>query len=137
MEFSNYLIMMQSAQGAEANQGSQFLSIIMLVAMFFALYFLMIRPQKNQEKSDAAMRETLQIGDEIVTAGGIMGRVVTLRDDSIVIETGADRIKIRVTRTSIITNITASEKMIANKQAALDAAKAKKLADKENKNNKK
>mgnify|MGYP000902051379 CR=1 FL=1 len=137
MEFSNYLIMMQSAQGAEANQGSQFLSIIMLVAMFFALYFLMIRPQKNQEKSDAAMRETLQIGDEIVTAGGIMGRVVTLRDDSIVIETGADRIKIRVTRTSIITNITASEKMIANKQAALDAAKAKKIADKENKNNKK
>ncbi len=137
MEFSNYLIMMQSAQGAQANQGSQFLSIIMLVAMFFALYFLMIRPQKNQEKSDAAMRETLQIGDEIVTAGGIMGRVVTLRDDSIVIETGADRIKIRVTRTSIITNITASEKMIANKQAALDAAKAKKLADKENKNNKK
>ncbi|NLL02724.1 MAG: preprotein translocase subunit YajC [Clostridiales bacterium] len=128
---------MQSAQGAEANQGSQFLSIIMLVAMFFALYFLMIRPQKNQEKSDAAMRETLQIGDEIVTAGGIMGRVVTLRDDSIVIETGADRIKIRVTRTSIITNITASEKMIANKQAALDAAKAKKIADKENKNNKK
>ncbi|MFY9198253.1 MAG: preprotein translocase subunit YajC [Acutalibacteraceae bacterium] len=137
MEFSNYLIMMQSAQGAEANQGSQFLSIIMLVAMFFALYFLMIRPQKNQEKSDAAMRETLQIGDEIVTAGGIIGRVVTLRDDSIVIETGADRIKIRVTRTSIITNITASEKMIANKQAALDAAKAKKIADKENKNNKK
>lgn len=137
MEFSNYLIMMQSAQGAQANQGSQFLSIIMLVAMFFALYFLMIRPQKNQEKSDAAMRETLQIGDEIVTAGGIMGRVVTLRDDSIVIETGADRIKIRVTRTSIITNITASEKMIANKHAALDAAKAKKLADKENKNNKK
>lgn len=128
---------MQSAQGAEANQGSQFLSIIMLVAMFFALYFLMIRPQKNQEKSDAAMRETLQIGDEIVTAGGIIGRVVTLRDDSIVIETGADRIKIRVTRTSIITNITASEKMIANKQAALDAAKAKKIADKENKNNKK
>lgn len=136
MEFSNYLIMMQSAQGAEAGQGSQFLSIIMLVAMLFALYFLMIRPQKNQEKSDATMRETLQIGDEIITAGGIMGRVVTLRDDSIVIETGADRIKIRVTRTSIIKNLTSDEKLIANKQAALEAAKAKKIEGKENKKNK-
>ncbi len=139
MEFSNYLIMMQSAQNANNSEagGSSWLSILMLVVMFGALYFIMIKPQKNQEKADAAMRESLQIGDEIITAGGIMGRVVTLKDDSIVIETGADRIKIRVTRNSIISNITANEKIAANKQATLEAAKVKKSAGKEKKKNSK
>jgi len=138
MEFSNYLLMMQSATGANASaKGGSWVSILMLVAMFAVLYFLMIRPQKKQEKSDAAMREALQIGDEIVTVGGIMGRVITLKDDSIVIETGADRTKIRITRTSIYTNVTANEKIAANRQASIEAAKAKKSSGKEEKKNNK
>lgn len=138
MNFSNYLLMLPSSNGANASAsgGSPFTSILMLVAMFAVLYFLMIRPQKKQEKADTAMRESLQIGDDIITVGGIMGRVVTIKDDSVVIETGADRTKIRITRTSIYANVTASEKVAANRQASIEAAKTKKSAEKEEKKNK-
>lgn len=138
MNLSNYLLMLPSSSGADASAtgSSSYTSILMLVAMFAILYFLMIRPQKKQEKADTAMRESLQIGDEIITVGGIMGRVVTIKDDSVVIETGADRTKIRITRTSIYANVTANEKVAANKQMAIETAKAKKSAGKEEKNNK-
>ncbi|MEG2051120.1 MAG: preprotein translocase subunit YajC [Oscillospiraceae bacterium] len=133
MDFNTFLLLMPSTGGAEgsaAGGSSSWLSILMLVAMFGILYFLMIRPQKKQEKADAAMRESIQIGDEVITVGGIMGRVVTLKEDSIVIETGADKTKIRITRTSIYTNVTSNEKVAANRQAQLEAAKAKKNTDK-------
>ncbi len=135
MNLDNYLLFMSNSAGANANasSSSSWASILMLVAMFAILYFLMIRPQKKQEKADAQMRESLQIGDEVITVGGIMGRIVTVKEDSIVIETGADKTKLRITRTSIYTNVTASEKVAANRQAALEAAKAKKEASKSSK----
>lgn len=132
MNLNTVLLLMANNAGANGTQSSSssWLSILMLVAMFAILYLLMIRPQKKQEKADAAMRDALQIGDEIITVGGIMGRVVTVKDDSIVIETGADKTKLRITRNSVYTNVTANEKIAANKQAQLEAAKAKKNADK-------
>ena len=70
------------------------------------------------------MRDNVQVGDEITTIGGIMGRVVTVKEDSITIETGADRNKIKFTRTSIAINNTANEKLAAEREAA-KAAQAK------------
>ena len=102
--------------------------ILMIVLMFVVLYFLMIRPQKKQEKAVNDMRNNLQIGDEITTIGGIVGRVVTIKDDSLIIETGADRNKMKITRWAIQTNNTATEKAEAERAAAAEAKKAERDA---------
>ena len=72
-----------------------------LALMLVLLYFMIYRPQKKQEKKDAAMRAALEIGDQVTTIGGIVGRVVAIKDDTFVLETGADRVKIRFTKTAI------------------------------------
>ena len=77
--------------------------------VIIAFYFLLIRPQQKKDKEDKAMRENLDIGDEIVTAGGIIGRIVSIKDDTIVIETGSDRSKIRITKWAVSQNLTAAE----------------------------
>ena len=56
--------------------------IIMLVALVAVFYFFMIRPQKKQEKKDAEMRGALQVGDEVTTIGGIIGKVVSIKEDT-------------------------------------------------------
>lgn len=85
----------------------------MLILVFVIMYFFMIRPQKKREKAAAAMRNALEVGDEVITIGGIVGTVVSLKDDTLVIETGSDRSKIRILRSSIQTNNTAAEKAAA------------------------
>ena len=72
-----------------------------LALMLVMLYFMIYRPQKKQEKKDAAMRSALEIGDQVTTIGGIIGRVVAIKDDTFVLETGADRVKIRFTKDAI------------------------------------
>ena len=69
--------------------------------MLVMLYFMIYRPQKKQEKKDAAMRSSLEIGDQVTTIGGVIGRVVAIKDDTFVLETGADRVKIRFTKNAI------------------------------------
>lgn len=77
--------------------------ILMMVGIFAVMYFFLIRPQKKKEKKDQQMRNNLQIGDEIVTAGGIIGIVFSIKDDTVIIETGGDRSKIRIKRYAIAT----------------------------------
>ena len=101
---------------------------IMMVALFAAMYFFTIRPQKKKQKEEQQMRDSLQIGDEITTIGGIVGRVVTIKDDSIVIESGADRNKIKIMRWAIQTNNTAAEKAEAERAAAKAAQEAERNA---------
>ena len=72
-----------------------------LALMLVMLYFMIYRPQKKQEKKDAAMRSSLEIGDQVTTIGVIIGRVVAIKDDTFVLETGADRVKIRFTKNAI------------------------------------
>ena len=79
-----------------------------MVSLFFTLglmvvllYFMIYSPQKKQEKKDAAMRNSLEIGDQVTTIGGVIGRVVAIKDDTFVLETGSDRVKIRFTKTAI------------------------------------
>ena len=72
-----------------------------LALMLVLLYFMIYRPQKKQEKKDAAMRAALEIGDQVTTIGGIVGRVVAIKDDTFVLETGDDRVKIRFIKNAI------------------------------------
>ena len=91
---------------ATASPYTSLISIGMLVLFVAVMYFVMIRPQRKQQKQEAKMRSELQIGDEIITIGGIYGRVVSLKDDSIVIESSGDRSKLQVTRTAVAQNLT-------------------------------
>ena len=79
---------------------------IMMAVMLVVIYLIMFLPQRKQQKKEAAMRSALEIGDEILTHGGIIGRVVSLKDDTIVIETGSDRVKIRILRNAVAANTT-------------------------------
>lgn len=127
---------MTTAAGAEgAEQQSSMPMIIMMVALFAAMYFFTIRPQKKQQKMEQEIRENTQIGDEITTIGGICGKVVSVKDDSIVIETGSDRVKIKFKKYAIQTNHTANEKVQAEREAA-KAAMQEKKAKKSKKNDK-
>ena len=72
-----------------------------LALMLVLLYFMIYRPQKKQEKKDAAMRAALEIGDQVTTIGGVIGRVVAIKDDTFVLGTGSDRVKIRFTKNAI------------------------------------
>ena len=76
-------------------------TIIFMVVIFAAMYFLMIRPQKKQEREVNAMRNNLQVGDEITTIGGIIGKIVSIKEETVMIETGHDRTKIRILRTAV------------------------------------
>lgn len=97
-------IMLYTANGAQST--SMWSSVIMLVLIVVFFYFLIIRPQKKQEKKEKAMRDSLEIGDEVVTNGGIVGIVFSIKDDTVVIETGSDRSKIRIMKWAIAKNLT-------------------------------
>ena len=76
-------------------------SLIIIVVMFVALYFFTIRPQKKQEKQINDMRNSLQVGDEITTIGGIIGKIVSIKEETVTIETGRDGTKIRILRSAV------------------------------------
>ncbi len=78
--------------------------IIMLVVMFGVLYFFMIRPENKRKKETEAMRNSLKKGDQITTIGGILGRIVMVKDDTIVIETSDDRVRIELAKWAVSTN---------------------------------
>lgn len=75
--------------------------MLIMVLMFVALYFFMIRPQKKQEKETNDMRNNLKVGDEITTIGGIIGKIVSIKEETVMIETGHDRTKIRILKTAV------------------------------------
>ncbi len=79
----------------------QWSMIIMLVVVFATMYFFMIRPQKKQEKETNQMRNNLAVGDEITTIGGIIGRIVSIKEETCVIETTHERTKIRILKTAV------------------------------------
>lgn len=77
-----------------------------LVLVFVIMYFILIRPQKKKDKETQKMRQNVQVGDEIITIGGIIGIVVSLKEDNVVLETAGERNKIRIKRWAIQTNET-------------------------------
>ena len=84
-----------------ASAAGSFLPIILLVVMFVAFYFFGIRPQKKQEREVNAMRNALTVGDEITTIGGIIGKIVSIKDETCVIETTHERTKIRILKSAV------------------------------------
>lgn len=81
--------------------GSSFMPIILLGVMLVAMYFFMFRPQKKQEREVNNMRANLQVGDEITTIGGIIGKIVSIKDETVLVETGRDKVRIRFLRSAI------------------------------------
>ena len=117
----------------EATPGMGMTSIIMLVVMFGVMYFMMIRPENKRKKEAEAMRSALKVGDKITTIGGIIGKVVDVKDDKFVVETGADQVRIEFAKWALSTNETAAENAKAEAKKAAEAkakAKAAKKAEK-------
>lgn len=77
--------------------------IIMIVAMIAIFYFLMIRPENKKKKAITEMRNSLKVGDEITTIGGVVGTICAIKDQTVVMETGADRVRIEFTKWAIST----------------------------------
>ena len=118
----------------EGMPGMGLSSIIMLVVMFGVMYFLMIRPENKRKKEAEAMRSALKVGDKITTIGGIMGKVVDVKEEKFVIETGADQVRIEFAKWALSTNETAAEAAKAEAKKAAEAkakAKAAKKAEKQ------
>ena len=87
---------------------------IMIIAMFALRYILMIRPETKRKKEAQNMRDSLAVGDEITTIGGITGTICAVKENTIVIESGADRVRVELTKWAVSTK---------NAQAAEPAAK--------------
>lgn len=112
MNFSPVILAEAAASGGSTT--SAMLSmLITFVPLFAVFYFLIVRPQKKREKEEKEMRESISIGDEIITIGGIIGLVVRQTDDTLVIETGGDRSKLRIQKSAVKENVTARERMQA------------------------
>ena len=76
-------------------------SLIMILVMIAIFYFLLIRPESKKKKEAAAMRNSLKVGDQITTIGGVVGTICAIKEETIVMETGADRVRIEFTKWAI------------------------------------
>ena len=91
-------------------------SQIMMVAVFAIMYFILIRPENKRKKAAEQMRDNLSLGDEIVTIGGMTGKIVQITEETVTFETGEDRVRIQIKKWAIQTNERAEAK--AKEQAA-------------------
>ena len=115
---------------AAGGMGSTMIMMVMMVAIF---YFMLIRPENKRKKEAEQMRNSLKTGDKITTIGGIMGTVVSIKDDKFVIETSADQVRIEFAKWALSTNETAAERAKEETKKAQEAkakAKAAKKAEK-------
>jgi preprotein translocase subunit YajC len=100
-----------SASNPQAAAGGGLMGFLLpLVIMFVLLYFMAIRPQKKREQEARDMQNSLQVGDEVITSGGIVGMIFRIGDDTVVIETGGERHKLRIKKWAIAENVTATER---------------------------
>ena len=120
------------ADTAGANQGSMWITLLSMPILLLVFYFIAVRPQKKKDREDAAMRNNLMVGDEITTIGGIIGRVVSIKDETCVIETSKACTKIRILKTAI-----RSVDVPVSATKGYVAPATEKVADDEEKNEKK
>ena len=88
---------------ADTAAGGNMTMILMLVVMFAVFYFLIIRPENKKKKKAEEMRNSLSLGDEITTIGGITGKIVQITEDTITFETGEDRVRIQTKKWAVST----------------------------------
>lgn len=107
-------------------QGNLTTTIIMLIAMVGIFYFMLIRPENKRKKEAEQLRSSLKVGDKITTIGGIVGTVVSVKEDKFVIETSGDQVRIELMKWALSTNDTnVSEAKEKAAKAAEEKAKAK------------
>ena len=95
------MIQFLNAAAGTATTAEMLISFLPMVLIIVFMIVLIYLPQKRQDKKDAAMRNSIEIGDKVTTIGGIVGRVVAIKEDTFVLETGSDRVKIRFTKNAI------------------------------------
>ena len=113
--------------GGEGGTGGGMLgTVLMLVVMIGVFYFLLIRPENKRKKEAEQMRSNVHTGDQVTTIGGIVGTVISVKDDKFVLETGADQVRLEFAKWAISTNDTATEAAKAEaKKRQEEKAKAK------------
>ena len=87
-------------EGAGGGIGS-FVTMGLLLVVMIAMFFFTSRSNKKQEKEAQNMRDSLQVGDEITTIGGIIGKIVSIKEETLVLETSHDRTRIRILKTAV------------------------------------
>ena len=93
--------------------------LIGIVFLFVIMYFFMIRPQKKQQQQDAAMRESLAVGDEVTTIGGIIGKVISIKEETFVLETTKSKTRIRFHKGAIRTiDVKIADTLLPREEAA-------------------
>lgn len=107
-------------------EGSILTTLIPIAAFFGLMYFFLIRPQKKREKEIKEMRDNIQVGDEIITIGGMIGKIVKTKDETFVLQVGADRIKIEFYRWGVSKVLTSSDLSAIKKDTAVKSKKKKK-----------
>lgn len=90
-----------AATAAGGGLGGMLPSLLMIAVMIGVMYFLLIRPENKKKKAAEEMRSSLKVGDEITTIGGIVGTVCAVKDKTVVLETGADRVRVEFTKWAI------------------------------------
>jgi preprotein translocase subunit YajC len=104
------LISTSAATTDDASSTASLLTMIIPIALMIVIfYFLIIRPEKKRNKEMQDMLNNIQVADEVITNGGIIGRVLSVKEDTVLIETGSDRTKIRVMKSAIAKNNTVHE----------------------------
>jgi len=126
--------MLNLLTGAGTTPGAGGSTIIMLVVMIAVFYFLLIRPENKRKKEAEQMRSSLKVGDEITTIGGIVGKVINVKEDKFVIETGADQVRIEFAKWALSTNETAAATAKEEAKKAQEAKAKEKAAKKAAKN---
>ena len=120
------LMFLDTAASTTTDMGASMIGLVLpMVILIAMMYFVLYRPQKKQQKKAAEMRNSIEIGDEVTTIGGVIGRVVAIKEDTFVLETGSDRVKIRFRRSAI-----GSVEKLNMEAEKTDAKKADKKADK-------
>lgn len=111
---------------SEVFQNNSWLVILVYVALFAVLYFLLIRPNSKKKKQEQEMRNNIAIGDDITTIGGIVGRIVAVKDDedAFIVETGSDRVKMKFKKWAI-SSVDTDKGPTAEEKAKEERAKAK------------
>jgi preprotein translocase subunit YajC len=108
-------------------------TLLMMAIMFGIMYFVLIRPENKRKKEAEEMRSSIRTGDQITTIGGIVGTVVNIKENKIVIESGADQVRIELEKWAVSSNDTAAaaaKEQAKKDQAAKAKAKAAKKAEK-------
>lgn len=118
----NFLAKTSSAAGGAGGGGitSTIILVVEIAVIIALMYFIIIRPQKKKQKEEQKLRDSIAIGDEIITIGGLYGRIVSIKEDEYVIESVSDanHAKFKIKKWAVQTNLTVHEEAVANGKKA-------------------